>query len=83
MQFLPDCGRHDPELGYTLKPGAFTYSGREFSNRYEINSLGVRDDETSLEAPEIVVWRLLRRRLGRDREDMFSRILEREMGLRV
>lgn len=84
MQFLPDCGRHDPELGYTLKPGAFTYSGREFSNRYEINSLGVRDDETSLEAPEIVVvgdsfavgW-------GVDREDMFSRILERETGLPV
>ncbi|PKN34703.1 MAG: hypothetical protein CVU61_06550 [Deltaproteobacteria bacterium HGW-Deltaproteobacteria-19] len=84
MQFLPNCGRHDTDLGYTLKPGTFTYSGREFSNRYEINSLGVRDDEESLEAPEIVVagdsfavgW-------GVDREDMFSQILERETGLDV
>ncbi len=84
MQFLPDCGRHDPELGYTLNPGTFVYSGREFENRYEINSLGVRDDEESLRAPEIVVlgdsfavgW-------GVDREDMFSQILERETGMEV
>jgi len=84
MQFLPDCGRHDPVLGYTLQPGSFVYSGREFSNRYEINSLGVRDDEESLRAPEIVVvgdsfavgW-------GVDREEMFSQVLERETGLEV
>lgn len=55
MQFLEGCGRYWPDLGYTLQPGEFVFSEREFSNRYRINSLGVRDSEEALDGPEIVV----------------------------
>ena len=84
MQFLNGCGRFDEGLGYSLNPGEFTFSGREFSNRYRINSLGVRDDESSLEHPEVVVagdsfavgW-------GVEQDEMFSRVLERMLGMDV
>jgi hypothetical protein len=55
MQFQKGCGRYSPDLGYTLNPGAFTYTEIEFSNEYRINSLGVRDTQESLNAPEIVL----------------------------
>ncbi|MFO7569538.1 MAG: hypothetical protein R6W75_07040 [Smithellaceae bacterium] len=54
MQFLEGCGRYSPDLGYTLKPGSFTFSEIEFENRYFINSLGVRDTEDALTGPEII-----------------------------
>jgi hypothetical protein len=54
MHFQNGCGAYSPDLGYTLKPGSFTFTEIEFSNEYRINSLGVRDEEQSLMAPEIV-----------------------------
>jgi hypothetical protein len=54
LQFQEGCGRYHPDLGYTLKPGKFTFTEIEYSNEYRINSLGVRDAEESLIAPEIV-----------------------------
>ena len=55
IQYEPDCSQYDPELFYTLKPGSCFFSGREFNNQYFINSLGLRDDEESLKAPEVIV----------------------------
>jgi hypothetical protein len=54
MQFQEGSGQYHPDLGYTLKPGKFVFTETEFSNEYHINSLGVRDAEASLNAPEIV-----------------------------
>jgi hypothetical protein len=54
MQYLEGCGRYSPDLGYTLKPGKFTFTEIEFSNDYFINSLGVRDTEDVLHGPEII-----------------------------
>jgi len=84
IQFLPECARYDEELGYTLKPGACTFSGREFSTRYEINRLGLRDDEASLAGPDVVVlgdsfamgW-------GVEHEEAFPKVLEKRIGLNV
>lgn len=49
-----DRGRYDDELFYTLKPGDFNYSNMEFSTGYHVNSMGFRDDENSLDLPEII-----------------------------
>jgi hypothetical protein len=84
MQYLPEAGRHDDELGYTLRPGEFVFSCREFSNLYRINRLGVRDGEEALQSPEIIVagdsfsvgW-------GVNQEETFAKFLERKTGLRV
>lgn len=54
IQYQHGCGQHHPDLGYTLKPGKFVFTEIEYSNEYRINSLGVRDAEESLAAPEIV-----------------------------
>ncbi len=84
IQFTPACAQYDRELGYTLKPGGCTFSGIEFSNDYRINSLGVRDDEKSLDHPEIVVagdsvamgW-------GVNQEETFAKLLEKKTGRTV
>ena len=55
VQYEPDCAEHDQELGYTLRPGKCTFSNTGFSSEISVNSAGLRDDETSLEAPEIIV----------------------------
>jgi hypothetical protein len=82
IQFSPECARYDSELGYTLKPGRCTYAATEFSNLYDINSRGLRDDEKSLYKPDIIVvgdsyamgW-------GVNQEDTFTEVLERKSGL--
>jgi hypothetical protein len=84
MQFLRGCGCFDADLGYILNQGEFVFSGREFCNRYRINSLGVRDDESSLDHPEVVVvgdsfalgW-------GVEQDEMFSNVLKRMLGIDV
>lgn len=80
----PECARHDPHLTYTLQPGTCLFSGKEFSNTLRINSQGLRDDEDSLRAPQIIVlgdshamgW-------GVDQEDTFPQLIERQSGLKV
>lgn len=49
------CGRYDPQLAYTLKPGDCTYSDTEYEMNFRVNSAGLRDDEASLTEPEIIV----------------------------
>jgi hypothetical protein len=84
IQFEPHCARYDPELSYTLRPGSCVFGNVEFSNEYRVNQAGVRDDDTSLDAPAVVVlgdsqamgW-------GVDQAATFSAVLERKSGLKV
>ena len=84
VQFDLRRARHDPELLYTLRPGRFTFSNVEYSTSYDVNSLGVRDDEASLAQPEIVVagdsyamgW-------GVEQDASFPQVIERRSGRRV
>ncbi|MDI9571024.1 MAG: SGNH/GDSL hydrolase family protein [Pseudomonadota bacterium] len=84
IQFEAACARHDPVLGYTLKPGSCAFGGREFTNRYDINSLGVRDSEAALDHPEIIVagdsfamgW-------GVEQDETYASLLRRRTGLKV
>jgi len=84
MVYREDTSRYDPELGYTLKPGEFVYTEREFSNRYVVNSLGVRDSEESLVAPDIVIiGDSLALGWGVDQEKTFPKLLEQRTPFRV
>ena len=84
IQFHPQFAYYDPVLTYTLKPGEFVFSNREFATAYYVNTLGVRDDEESLIAPQIVVlgdshamgW-------GVEQHETFAQILEQATGYRV
>lgn len=76
-------GRWDEQLFYTLRPGVFEHSNMEFSNKYEVNSMGWRDDEASLQHPELVFlgdsytmgW-------GVEQDESFAAVLEKNLGLR-
>ncbi|MDI6686758.1 MAG: SGNH/GDSL hydrolase family protein [Desulfobacterales bacterium] len=84
IQFTPECAMYDKELGYTLRPGSCVFSGREFSNTYYVNRVGVRDDEASLNNPQIIVagdsvamgW-------GVNQEETYSQLIEKEFGVTV
>lgn len=49
------CSRYDPQLTYTLRPGRCIFANVEFRTEVFVNSRGLRDDEASLEKPEIIV----------------------------
>ena len=84
MQFQEGCGCYHPDLGYTLKPGKFFFTEKEFSNAYSINSLGVRDTEEALVGPEIVIigdsfalgW-------GVAQDETFAKLLEQKTKLKL
>jgi hypothetical protein len=84
LQALPECARYDPGLFYTLRPGTCRFAAREFDTEIRVNSAGLRDDEASLTAPEVIVagdsfamgW-------GVAQEEAFPQQLERLSGLRV
>jgi lysophospholipase L1-like esterase len=77
-------GRYDPEVTYTLTPGRFVFANREFADEFRVNSLGVRDDEESLRAPEVVVlgdsfamgW-------GVRQDQTYAKLLQARLGRRV
>lgn len=54
IQFQGESAQYDKELFYTLKPGTSSFKSYEFNTDYTVNSLGVRDDEASLNMPEIL-----------------------------
>jgi len=84
IQQEKEMAQYDSALFYTLKPGEFTFYNREFSTPYVVNSIGVRDDEASLEYPKIVMtgdsygmgW-------GVEQEKTYSSIVEKELGVKV
>lgn len=55
IQYMSECGRYDDQLAYTLRSGKCRIRNREFDIEYSINSMGMRDDEQSLDSPQIVV----------------------------
>ncbi|WP_119389759.1 SGNH/GDSL hydrolase family protein [Taklimakanibacter lacteus] len=84
IQYLPDCAKYDRKLTYTLKPGSCRFSGREFDTTVTINSLGVRDNEQSLQAPEIfVLGDSIAMGWGVEDDETFASIVENETGIKV
>lgn len=84
IQSEPDCAHWDAELSYILRPGTCTFDNLEFTTEYRINSAGLRDDEASLDGPEVIVvgdshamgW-------GVEQEQNFAALLEDSTGLKV
>jgi lysophospholipase L1-like esterase len=55
IQVVPECSEYDPNLFYKLHPNnTCTFSNVEFSNKLISNKAGLRDDDASLVAPEII-----------------------------
>ena len=79
-----DVVAYDPELTYLLRPGPARFRNREFDTQIAGNSAGLRDDEASLEHPELIVlgdsfafgW-------GVEQHETFAQVLERGTGLTV
>ena len=84
VQFLPGVAQYDPKLSYRLRPGVHAFSNREFATTISVNSAGLRDDEKSLVAPEVIVlgdsfamgW-------GVEDNQAFPQVLEAMTGLRT
>ncbi len=79
-----EMAHYDEELFYTLKPGEFVFENREFETPFKVNSLGCRDDEASLENPEVVMlgdsygmgW-------GANQDKTYAQLVEGKLGMKV
>ncbi|MFT6332074.1 MAG: lysophospholipase L1-like esterase [Lentimonas sp.] len=86
VQFQPDCAIYDKQLTYRLKAGSCSIKYRENKNptKYNINKFGLRDDNNSLEKPEIIIlgdshamgW-------ANDESDIFSTLIEKNSKMKV
>jgi hypothetical protein len=84
IQVMPECARYDSTLTYTLRPGRCVFTNREFSNEYQINTLGVRDDEQSLLAPHtVVVGDSMAMGWGVNQDEAFPALYEATSGQRT
>ncbi|MCH7959119.1 MAG: hypothetical protein IID08_03240 [Candidatus Hydrogenedentes bacterium] len=80
-----DYYKYDENLAYILQPNVSTsWTNREFSVLLESNTMGFRDDEESLDSPEVIAlgdsfcmgW-------GVEADESYAQIVERELGLNV
>ncbi len=55
VQFDKKCAQYDQQLTYRLRPGIHRFANREFDTKLSVNSFGLRDRESSLTAPEVIV----------------------------
>jgi hypothetical protein len=84
VQFEPACAQYDPELTYLLRPGRCSFDNVEFTTELRINRAGLRDEDSALEAPDVIVlgdsyamgW-------GVQQEETLSYVLARVSGLKV
>lgn len=85
MQFEPACSYYNEAVGnYTLRPGRCTHTTAEFSVDVEANSIGLRDTEADLKAPEVIVigpsfaagW-------GVPQDQTMAEVVQKATGLRV
>ncbi|HZL98758.1 MAG TPA: hypothetical protein VFD43_00775, partial [Planctomycetota bacterium] len=84
LQAQPGALAADPALGYRLRPGRLGLRNREYDTELAVNSAGLRDDEASLDGPELIVlgdsfalgW-------GVAQDESFPQQLERITGLKV
>lgn len=84
IQVMPECAVYDASVTYTLKPGRCVFASREFSNEYRVNSLGVRDDETSLMQPQtVMLGDSLTMGWGVEQHEAFPQMFEARTGLRT
>lgn len=55
IQFCPESSAYNDSLFYTLEPSSrFVFSNPEFSDSFYCNKMGLRDDDNSLQKPEII-----------------------------
>ena len=84
LSYMKDCARHDSRLSYLLKPGSCQFGNQEYSTEVEVNSAGFRDDEGSLDSPELIAmgdsqttgW-------GVAQSESYPNVLEELTGLKV
>jgi hypothetical protein len=84
VQLEPACAQYDPELTYLLRPGRCSFDNVEFTTELRINRAGLRDEDSALEAPDVIVlgdsyamgW-------GVQQEETLSYVLARVSGLKV
>lgn len=84
VQFLRPCTQFHLQRAYTLRPGECDFRSSQFDTTISANRLGVRDDEQSTVAPEVVVlgdsytmgW-------GVAQDETYPHLLEQRTGRRV
>jgi len=82
--FLAECARYDDRVTYLLRPGRCRFANVEFDTEVSVNSFGLRDDEESLNGPEVIVLGDSHAMgLGVEDQEAFPQVLEQMLGQKV
>lgn len=85
IQFNTDHSQYNVNLFYTLRPSSqFIFENKEFSDSFNTNKLGLRDDDNSLHKPDIIClgdsyamgW-------GVEQNETFAKLLSGKSGKKV
>ncbi len=84
FQYHPQNAHYDSTLFYALNPGTSRFDTPEFRTVFRVNSGCFRDDEYSLESPQVIVlgdsytmgW-------GVEQHETFAEIIQRKTGKKV
>ena len=81
----PDCAQYDPQLTYIYKPDAAALQkAPEFSDTLRFNKAGLRDDEISLTAPQVIcLGDSYTMGVGVGQQQTYAQVLEKKTGLKV
>ncbi|RYU95600.1 SGNH/GDSL hydrolase family protein [Emticicia agri] len=80
VQYFETGSRYDEELFYTFEPSQFSFKHINFDNEYSINSKGARDDEASLQKPEIIfIGDSFTTGIGVNQDETFSSKVEKAL----
>jgi hypothetical protein len=85
IQWEPACATYSERIAnYTLRPGHCTHTTAEFSVEVAANSMGLRDTEDALHAPEVIfLGASFTMGWGVDNADTAAKLTETTTGLRV
>ncbi len=78
---VTDCATYDKDLFYILAPGECRFQNREFSTQINVNSQGIRDDENSLNSPNVaIIGDSFSMGWGVGEQEFYPSILEKNRG---
>jgi len=85
IQVESNCSEYDEQFFYRLRPNVqCNFSNIEFSTLIETNSIGLRDDETSLSQPDVIcIGDSYTMGWGVQQQESFPQQLEHKSGLKV
>jgi len=83
IQFNEECSKYDPELFYTMKEGVCVHKQLEFSVKYQINHIGLRDVDDISGTKIITLGDSFTAGFGVEQDKTFASLIEKKTKMKT